>query len=118
MPLTTPFVTLWRSLALAVAILSLRCAAHAQTVAVDAAKIRAFVADVMRDDAIPGLAVVVVLRDGTAYAEGFGKTGRANGAVTPDTPFLLGSMSKSITALAVMQLVEEGRVDLVAPVGA
>ena len=118
MPLTTPFVTLWRSLALAVAILSLPCAAHAQTVAVDAAKIRAFVADVMRDDAIPGLAVVVVHRDGTAYAEGFGKTGRANGAVTPDTPFLLGSMSKSITALAVMQLVEEGRVDLVAPVGA
>jgi len=32
--------------------------------------------------------------------------------VTPDTPFLLGSISKSFTAMAVMQLVEAGKVDL------
>ncbi len=32
--------------------------------------------------------------------------------VTPDTPFLTGSISKSFTALAVMQLVEAGEVDL------
>lgn len=36
--------------------------------------------------------------------------------VTPDTPFLLGSISKSFTAMAVMQLVEAGTVDLDAPV--
>lgn len=34
----------------------------------------------------------------------------------PETPFLIASLSKSITALALMQLVEEGRVDLDAPV--
>lgn len=33
-------------------------------------------------------------------------------AVTPDTPFQIGSISKSFTALAIMQLVEEGRIDL------
>ena len=32
--------------------------------------------------------------------------------VTPDTPFLTGSISKSFTALAVMQLVEAGKIDL------
>ncbi|MCB0123898.1 MAG: beta-lactamase family protein, partial [Caldilineaceae bacterium] len=37
-------------------------------------------------------------------------------AVTPQTPFVLGSTSKSFTALAVMQLVEAGKIDLDAPV--
>ena len=35
--------------------------------------------------------------------------------VTPQTPFLLGSTSKSFTALAAMQLVDAGRLDLDAP---
>ena len=37
-------------------------------------------------------------------------------AITPQTPFLLASLSKSFTALATMQLVEAGQVDLDAPV--
>jgi len=36
--------------------------------------------------------------------------------VTPQTPFIIGSLSKSFTALAVLQLVEAGQVDLDAPV--
>ncbi|MCJ2185697.1 serine hydrolase domain-containing protein [Novosphingobium beihaiensis] len=32
--------------------------------------------------------------------------------VTPDTPFLIGSISKSFTALAIMQLVEAKKVNL------
>jgi hypothetical protein len=36
--------------------------------------------------------------------------------VTPQTPFILGSTSKSFTALAIMQLVEAGKIDLDAPV--
>ena len=36
--------------------------------------------------------------------------------VTPDIPFLIGSISKSFTALAIMQLVENSKVDLDAPI--
>lgn len=39
-------------------------------------------------------------------------TGRGGGAVTPDTPFIIGSVSRSMTALAVLQLVEGGLVGL------
>lgn len=88
---------------------------HAQSAIIDTAAVRRFVTETMRADGVPGLAVAVVTRDGTAYAEGFGSTGRAGERITPDTPFILGSMSKSFTALAVMQLVETGQIDLDAP---
>ena len=38
-------------------------------------------------------------------------------AITPDTPLLIGSLSKSFTALAIMQLAQSGTVDLDAGVG-
>lgn len=89
---------------------------RAQTPTINQTAIRRFVTEAMRADGLPGLAVVVVTRDGTAYAQGFGSTGRNGERITPDTPFILGSMSKSVTALAVMQLVESGRIDLDSPV--
>ncbi len=62
---------------------------------------------------VPGLAYAVVA-DGettTAGARGVVRRGGET-SVTPDTPFVIGSISKSFTALAVMQLVEAGKVDL------
>ena len=103
-------------LGLAIVIAAVPSLVRAQAVDIDDAKIREFVTAAMRADAVPGLAVVVVTRDGTVYAEGFGTTGSDAETITPDTPFVLGSMSKSITALAVMQLVEAGRIELGAPV--
>ena len=62
---------------------------------------------------VPGLAYAVVA-DGEVASVGARGVVRSGGAdrVTPDTPFLTGSISKSFTALAVMQLVEAGKVDL------
>ena len=62
---------------------------------------------------VPGLAYAVVA-DGeitSVGAHGVVKIG-GDREVTPDTPFLTGSISKSFTALAVMQRVEAGEVDL------
>ncbi|MGM1046318.1 MAG: serine hydrolase domain-containing protein [Bacillota bacterium] len=50
------------------------------------------------------------------YAKGWGVTGDSEETVTPDTPFTLGSISKSLTGLAVMKLIEEGSVNLEDPV--
>lgn len=49
---------------------------------------------------------------GVARAGELTAVGGIGDAVTVDTPFLIGSLSKPITSLAVLQLVEAGRVDL------
>jgi len=65
---------------------------------------------------IPGVALAVV-RDGKAvYLQGYGSSGPGGPPVTPQTPFVLGSVSKAFTALAVVQLAEDGQIDLDQPV--
>jgi CubicO group peptidase (beta-lactamase class C family) len=66
---------------------------------------------------IPG-AVVVVARNGKiAYEKAFGYQSREdNVPMKSDAIFRLASMSKPITSVAVMMLVEEGKIDLAAPV--
>jgi CubicO group peptidase (beta-lactamase class C family) len=69
--------------------------------------------DLMRKYAIPGGAVAVV-RDGRLiYARGFGYADVESGApVQPDALFRIASVSKPITGVAIMKLVEEGRLQL------
>ena len=70
----------------------------------------------MRSDHIPGVAVAIVKGDQIVYLKGYGRADPFGRAVTPQTPFIIGSITKTITALAVMQLVEAGKVELDAPV--
>lgn len=65
---------------------------------------------------VPGAALAVVRGDRIVHVVTFGVADETGRAVTPATPFLIGSTSKSITALAILQLVEAGRVNLDAPV--
>ena len=66
---------------------------------------------------VPGLSYAVVTDDEitSAGARGVVEAGTDRSA-TPDTPFAAGSITKSVTALGVMQLVEAGQVDLDAAV--
>jgi CubicO group peptidase (beta-lactamase class C family) len=71
----------------------------------------------MPTSGVPGLSYAVVT-DGeitSAGARGVVEAG-TDRQVTPDTPFAAGSITKSVTALAVMQLVEAGQVELDAAV--
>jgi CubicO group peptidase (beta-lactamase class C family) len=68
------------------------------------------------DAYIPGMALGIVWDGQIAHLQGFGVADSSGRAVTPQTPFYLGSVTKSFTALAVMQLVEAGKIDLDAPV--
>ena len=77
-----------------------------------------FLARAMRDDNIPGLAVGVVEDGQLVYSRGLGvmKLGDPSHPVTKETLFHMASITKPFVATAVMQLVEQGKVDLDAPV--
>lgn len=66
---------------------------------------------------IPGLAIAVAVDGHLVYAEGFGYADLEQRVPAwPTTKFRIGSISKTLTAAALMQLVERGKVDLDAPV--
>ena len=76
----------------------------------------AYIDEQMRRLKIPGAALAVVEGDRIVYQRGYGRAGPGGEVPTPQKPFMLGSTTKSFTALAVMQLVEAGKIDLDAPV--
>ena len=78
--------------------------------------INAYVERQMRRLSIPGAALVIVEGDQIVHLRGFGKARPGGEMPAPQTPFFIGSLTKSFTALAVMQLVEAGKVELDAPV--
>ena len=65
---------------------------------------------------IPGASLAVVEGDTITYHRGYGLARPGGETSGPQTPFFIGSLTKSFTALAVMQLVERGLVELDAPV--
>jgi CubicO group peptidase (beta-lactamase class C family) len=78
--------------------------------------IDAYVEEQMLRLKVPGVSMAIVEGDRIAYVRGFGRARPGGEAPLPQTPFVLGSTTKSFTALAVMQLVEAGKIDLDAPV--
>lgn len=67
---------------------------------------------------LPGVVAMVADRDGTTYAAAFGHCSAAdNAALTADSVFWIASMSKAITSVAAMQLVEQGKLQLDSPLG-
>jgi CubicO group peptidase (beta-lactamase class C family) len=75
---------------------------------------RAIAADI----GAPGAAVAVVAGGNVVVAEGVGRSNVESGVpVTPDTLFLLGSVTKTFTAVATATAAERGLLDLDRPVG-
>ena len=78
---------------------------------------RALLDSVMEAHAIPGLSVAVGMGSQVLWSEGFGFSDLTHGVtVTSLTKFRVGSVSKPITAAAIGVLLEEGALDLDAPV--
>jgi CubicO group peptidase (beta-lactamase class C family) len=62
---------------------------------------------------VPGLVVIAADRKGIVYQGAFGLAEVASGrAMSVDSIFRIASMTKAVTSVALMQLVEEGRVSL------
>lgn len=64
----------------------------------------------VEENHIPGMAVCVVDKDGVLFEEVYGN------CTSIEQPFIIGSMSKSFTAISIMQLCEKGKIDLDCPV--
>ena len=80
------------------------------------ARIDSFIESEMRDAGIPGVALAIVDGDRAVHLRGFGVADGSGRPVTPQTRFPIASMSKTFTSLAVMQLVEAGKLALDEPV--
>ena len=75
------------------------------------------VSSFMSANSIPGVGAAVVLDGQPLWSEGFGMADLENySPATSSTLFRLGSISKPITATAILQLWERGKLDLDAPV--
>lgn len=79
-------------------------------------EVDSYISAKMEELRIPGAALVIVQNDQIVHLKAFGVADGSGRPVTPQTPFFTGSTGKSITALAIMQLVEAGKIKLDAPV--
>ena len=89
---------------------------HHETNDPDFADLSDFVVAEMRRLHVPGVAVGLI-HDGREHLAGFGVTSVENPLpVTADTLFQIGSTTKTLTGTIIMQLVEQGAIDLDEPV--
>ena len=76
-------------------------------------KLGTIVSKTMAEVHAPGVSVALLKEGKVVYAKGFGaRDVERNLPATPRTLYGIGSCTKSFTALAVMKLVEEGRLDV------
>ena len=97
---------------LAIAFAGLGGAAHAQNSAGSAAIDASLRSAVERKD-VPGVVALVTDRERVLYQSAFGVADVATGRpLTPDALFRIASMTKPVTSVALMQLIEQGRIGL------
>jgi CubicO group peptidase (beta-lactamase class C family) len=99
---------------------SLQPAAHPEELGFDVARLERLTG-VFQADAeaglIPGAVVLIARRDKVAYLRTFGYQDRdARIPMKPDSIFRIASMTKPVISVAAMMLVEEGKLDIGAPV--
>ncbi len=82
---------------------------------IDTSRIDRVLRDAVR---LPGIVALATTADETIYQGAFGRRDVSQPApMTADTVFYLASMTKAVTSVAAMQLVEQGRLSLDAPIG-
>lgn len=76
-----------------------------------------FIAHEMADKNLPAVSIALVDDQKTVWSKGFGFSDPVRKVpATADTVYRVGSVSKLFTDIAVMQMVEQGKIDLDAPV--
>ncbi|MFF2178404.1 serine hydrolase domain-containing protein [Lysinibacillus sp. NPDC058147] len=75
-----------------------------------------YVENFLEEQRIPGASIAIVHKNDIFYSKSWGVTGESGEKVTAETPFVVGSISKSLTGLAIMRLVDAGIIQLDDPV--
>ena len=75
-------------------------------------EVRRTLSDEMKVLHVPGVSIAVIHGGQVDWARGFGVTSAGGAAVTIDTLFQAGSVSKPVAAVAALRLVQEGRIGL------
>ena len=79
----------------------------------DWTKLESKAGDLLEQNGSIGASVIIVNRDSTLFSKGFGYADLINhNEVTDSTLFVLGSITKTFTALGILKLVEEGKLKL------
>ena len=97
----------------AVAAVSVVLPAASSMPAAGSGAISSFLKDAVDKGQVPGIVALVVGRDGVIYHEAFGKqdVGK-NVPMAKDSIFRIASMTKPVTSMGAMMLVEEGKIGL------
>jgi CubicO group peptidase (beta-lactamase class C family) len=74
-----------------------------------------FVTNYMEHNGLPGASIVIVKEGKVIYEKGYGHDSEGN-PLTEKSLMRIGSVSKSFTAFSVLQLIDEGKIDLDDPV--
>lgn len=82
----------------------------------DISKIDEFMANEIERLNLPGASLAIVKGNQVEYLQGYGIANQTGTKMTAQTPVVIGSVTKSFTALAIMQLVEQGELRLEDPV--
>ncbi len=85
------------------------------------AELETFIRAEQTRQGIPGIAMAVVSGDSVVWQQGFGiasvEAGASAAAITPETLFQIGSLTKTFTATAILNAAAAGRFDVQRPVG-
>lgn len=100
-------------------IASIGASAHAQGRGISSRQIDEVLRKSVEEQRLPGVVAMAAQGDAVVYEGAFGKQYTAKGVpMAADSIFRIASMTKAVTSVAVMQLVERGRVKLDEPAGA
>ena len=69
-------------------------------------RIDAYLSDAVAKAHFPSMSITIADKENVLFSKAYGN------CKSTDTPYLLGSVSKSFTALCIMQLAEQGKIDL------
>ncbi|MCH1624565.1 serine hydrolase domain-containing protein [Ferdinandcohnia quinoae] len=75
-----------------------------------------YIESFLEEQKVPGASIAIIKDNKVIYTKNWGVTGETENKVSIETPFLLGSISKSLTGFAIFSLIEEGRIALDEPV--